>query len=70
MTASARVPLEVGDRIAKEYGAYTRVYRVVGWTPRGKVRLFREHEKTELTCWWSDARHLPKGYRILREVPA
>lgn len=60
--------LEVGDVLVKSYSAYERRYRVVGWTPRGKVRLLREHERTELTCWWATTAHLPDGYRVLREV--
>lgn len=55
--------IALNDVIA--YPAAGIEYIVVGWTPRGKLRLLNRDTMTERTCWWSVVGDLPPGY-VLR----
>jgi hypothetical protein len=55
--------LRVGDVVINHRG---RRYHVVGFTPRGKLRLKCPELKGEMTGWWPYAASLPLGYRVWR----
>jgi hypothetical protein len=60
MLSEAQTPLRVGDVIESKKG---RRYYVIGFTARGKTRLLRDREGTQMTTWWGSRETLPRGYR-------
>lgn len=55
--------LQIGDVVISARGT---PYTVVGWTPKGKLRMKASSHKTETTGWWPYASSMPRGYQVWR----
>lgn len=60
-----RAPLAQDDVIARKYkNGDIRRYRVLGYTPRGKVLMLNLQTGGESSAWWGNPAHLPAGYYV------
>jgi hypothetical protein len=50
-------------------GLRDRIFVVVGFTRRGKVRMARLHAATEMTAWWATIDRLPRHYHYVGTIP-